>query len=79
MDFNDVKVMVGSAVYVPKYFDFEQTPDEYPRMVVDVTLRPSNYHHCVTPNKNSNPTIKDVIFNPPATIVFWSDNTKTVV
>ena len=23
--------------------------------------------------------IKDVIFNPPATIVFWSDGTKTVV
>ena len=23
--------------------------------------------------------IKDVIFNPPATIVFWSDDTKTVV
>lgn len=23
--------------------------------------------------------IKDVIFNPPVTIVFWSDNTKTVV
>jgi len=25
------------------------------------------------------PKIKDVIFNDPATIVFWSDNTKTVV
>lgn len=25
------------------------------------------------------PTIKNVIFNPPATIVFWTDNTKTVV
>lgn len=25
------------------------------------------------------PEIKDVKFNPPATIVFWSDNTKTVV
>lgn len=25
------------------------------------------------------PKIKDVIFNPPATIVFWADNTKTVV
>lgn len=25
------------------------------------------------------PTIKDVIFNNPATIVFWSDGTKTVV
>ena len=24
-------------------------------------------------------TIKDVIFNPPATIVFWMDGTKTVV
>ena len=24
-------------------------------------------------------TIKDVIFNPPATIVFWTDGTKTVV
>ena len=23
--------------------------------------------------------IKDVIFNPPATIVFWSDGSKTVV
>lgn len=25
------------------------------------------------------PEIKNVIFNPPATIVFWSDGTKTVV
>jgi len=25
------------------------------------------------------PTIKDVIFNDPATIVFWADGTKTVV
>lgn len=25
------------------------------------------------------PEIKDVIFSPPATIVFWTDNTKTVV
>lgn len=25
------------------------------------------------------PEIKDVIFNDPATIVFWSDDTKTIV
>ena len=25
------------------------------------------------------PTIKDVIFNDPATIIFWEDGTKTVV
>lgn len=29
--------------------------------------------------QNSKRKIKDVIFNPPATIVFWSDGTKTVV
>lgn len=30
--------------------------------------------------RNTNPpTIKNVIFNDPATIVFWTDNTKTVV
>ena len=27
----------------------------------------------------NNLSIKNVIFNPPATIVFWEDNTKTVV
>jgi hypothetical protein len=27
----------------------------------------------------THPTIKNVIFNPPATIVLWSDNSKTVV
>ena len=29
--------------------------------------------------RNKQPKIKDVIFNEPATIVFWSDGTKTVV
>lgn len=29
--------------------------------------------------KVSATTIKNVIFNPPATIIYWSDNTKTVV
>lgn len=31
------------------------------------------------PTNDSIPKIKDVIFNPPATIVFWEDDTKTVV
>lgn len=30
-------------------------------------------------NNMKNLKIKKVVFNPPATIVFWSDNTKTVV
>ena len=28
---------------------------------------------------NNNPSIKNVIFNNPATIVFWSDGTKTII
>lgn len=30
-------------------------------------------------NESSKPRIKDVIFNPPATIILWTDGTKTVV
>ena len=30
-------------------------------------------------DRNHIPAIKNVIFNDPATIIFWSDNTKTVV
>jgi hypothetical protein len=30
-------------------------------------------------NPDIKPTIKRVMFNPPATIIFWSDDTKTVV
>lgn len=37
---------------------------------------PSACSHC---KKNIAIRIKDVIFNDPATIVFWSDGTKTVV
>ena len=33
----------------------------------------------VFPKIHTNPHIEKVIFNKPATIVFWSDNTKTVV
>lgn len=30
-------------------------------------------------NKNSIPEIKELVFNDPATIIFWEDGTKTVV
>lgn len=33
----------------------------------------------ITINREYLPVIKKVIFNEPATIVFWSDKTKTVV
>ena len=36
------------------------------------------FKHLIYPKYNV-PPIKDVIFNDPATIVFWEDGTKTVV
>lgn len=39
----------------------------------------ANYFARISPFKHRNPEIKNVIFNEPATIVFWSDGTKTVV
>lgn len=80
MDLHDVQVIFGGKAYLPNYFDLKQTPDDFPRINVDATISPfsmtSNYY---TKNTSKDPTIKDVIFNPPATIVFWTDNTKTVV
>lgn len=80
MDLHDVQVIFGGKAYLPNYFDLKQTPDDFPRISVDATISPysmlSNYY---VKNSSKTPTIKDIIFNPPATIVFWSDNTKTVV
>ena len=35
--------------------------------------------HTITTSQTVIPKIKDVIYNDPATIVFWEDETKTVV
>lgn len=37
------------------------------------------YDRCLETNATKLPEIKDVIFNEPATIILWSDGTKTVV
>lgn len=39
----------------------------------------SDYFKSITINTGYMPVIEKVIFNEPATIVFWSDKTKTVV
>lgn len=46
---------------------FESGYTHYERIRMEHDIRPRN------------PKIKNVKFNPPATIVFWTDNTKTVV
>ena len=78
--YHDVQVVVGGRAYLPNYCDYIQTPDEFPRIKVDATLAPfsctSNYY---ASTMSDSLELVNVIFNPPATIVFWSDNTKTVV
>jgi hypothetical protein len=76
MDIAEVRVVVGNKVYVPRCVDWTQSAFEYPQIELEVDLNPQNVSSIKSPE---NPTIKNVIFNPPATIVFWSDNTKTVV
>ena len=46
--------------------------EEYEKAMEALGRYSSYYHYPV-------PEIKNVIFNPPATIVFWNDGTKTVV
>lgn len=51
---------------------------------VAITLLPNGYwvshdSEIAKHKGNTLPEIKKVIFNPPATIVFWLDGTKTVV
>lgn len=51
-----------------------------PEYVVPITELGEAYNYCMHDEVNSSRiTIKNVIFNNPATIVFWSDGSKTVV
>lgn len=45
----------------------------------DIYKRREGLDFVWNPEKNKKAEIKDVIFNNPATIVFWNDGTKTVV
>lgn len=43
-------------------------------------LSEASFECILTPGRKAEmPDIKDVIFNDPATIVFWTDGTKTIV
>ena len=77
MDFVNAKLVVGNRVYPTKYVNFESAPGEYPIIEASAILNPcGSVPYYAIPQHLS---IKNVIFNPPATIVFWSDDTKTVV
>lgn len=70
---DNVTVKVGNQTYRTREVEFTQSVGEYPEIEIHTMLSPWN--KVQTPELS----IKEVIFSPPATIVFWSDNTKTVV
>lgn len=76
MNLNDITVKVGNQTYRANEAEFTQTYDAYPVLDIHTYLSPYNR---VKTSASPELSIKDVIFNPPATIVFWTDNTKTVV
>ena len=61
-----------------KTYSYDWGYDRFPSSIpMPKTKKETNYKTMSNPNRKF--TIKNVIFNPPATIVFWGDNTKTVV
>lgn len=72
----DIFVMVNGKTYKPICGAYEYTPED---TTLDIKTVLSPRHEVTYPKNYTLPEIVDVIFNDPATIVFWSDNTKTVV
>lgn len=75
MRLSDMSINIGDKTYAANSIDWLQTPGEYPAARVTCILDPND----ILKHNHATPTITNVIFNPPATIVFWSDRTKTVV
>ena len=70
---DNIFVTVGNKTYRPTGGSLETSAASlYTKLELETYMAPYN-------EVSLTPTIKDVIFNPPATIVFWSDNTKTVI
>ena len=62
--------------------DLITTPDMIRRREVAYRLSRAAAYGLFTPDKKEKTlsmTIKKVIFSPPATIIIWDDNTKTIV
>lgn len=61
------------------YFQNYKYDPKVHEKIFDSMLDRTRYMAEFLGKKETDMTIKDVKFNPPATIVFWSDGTKTVV
>ena len=69
----DIYVVINGKAYIPETIEHRISFREYMEFYLSVSTDP---RYAV---ENAILAIKDVIFNPPATIVFWGDGSKTVV
>lgn len=78
---NTVKIQ-PTEISIGPFYAGSTTEIEIRGILRDPDWRPNNFHFEPAWRKvdySKMPKIKDVIFNDPATIVFWADGTKTVV
>ena len=73
----DIFVTVDGKTYRPICGSYEQSPYKDATLDIETVLSPR--YEVTYPEIYTLPKIVDVIFNDPATIVLWSDGTKTVV
>lgn len=77
----EVKVLFNGHAYYPDKVEITRNIEQC--CSINRIECPVDYtqYHAITPKKPEPkfPGIKKVVYNPPATIVFWDDNTKTVV
>ena len=75
----NASTIYSSLMNVPRYIfniEYQKLRKEETKMAISNV---SAAFTAISTSLNSKPTIKNVIFNDPATIVMWSDGTKTVV
>lgn len=79
MNLKDTKILVNGRAYTPHDISLDSDIDGT-RITVSAYMNPTNVAAELRSKIPAKPlTITNVIFNPPATIVFWSDKTKTIV
>lgn len=75
-EFKNVVVCIDGEYYKPRGGELKMNPFERPFYRLEVSMDPM---YKIKESPANTCLVKDVIFNPPATIVFWIDGTKTVV
>ena len=88
-EFRDCTLVMKNGTKIAADIDYiESSVDAYPKFeghimgiqTVEPRLSYTDYsRYYKTATTNYIPEIKNVIFNDPATIVFWDDGTKTIV